>query len=100
VLEAGDGQASMAAVRHRMRHPARDEAAGTAAGRSMVVMRHRMHAVPEIAEPQAGRKESRTWRRWLSTFVSSTAIDCQVPSARRPPMTGMLTDGGASSGSK
>ena len=48
---------------------------------------------------QPGRKLSRTLRLVLSRFGSTSAIDCHVPSARRPPTTGTVTDGGMSSGS-
>ena len=41
---------------------------------------------------------SRTVRRALSRFGSSSAIDCHVPSAIRPPTTGTASDGEASSG--
>jgi hypothetical protein len=43
-------------------------------------------------------KLSTTVRRGLSALVSSSAIDCHVPSPRRPCSTGTLTDGGASRG--
>ena len=43
--------------------------------------------------------ESRTVRVGLSPFGSRRQIDCHVPRARRPPTTGTVSDGDASSGS-
>src|ERR1035441_10129564 len=44
------------------------------------------------------RKESRTWRSGLSTLRSTRAMDCHVPRARRPPITGMVAYGGTKAG--
>jgi len=40
--------------------------------------------------PQPGRNDRRTCRSGLSTFTSTSAIDCQVPSASRPLITGTV----------
>ena len=47
---------------------------------------------------QPARKLRRTVRVALSGFGSSRQIDCHVPSASRPPTTGTVSDGDASSG--
>ena len=47
---------------------------------------------------QPGRNERRTVRRRLSTFRSTRHTLCQVPSAMRPPSTGIDAYGGTSAG--
>ena len=49
-------------------------------------------------DAQPGRKLSRTVRVAWSSFGSSSATDCQVPSAMRPSTTGTTRDGETSSG--
>ncbi len=55
-------------------------------------------AAPHVASP--AMKDSRTVRVGLSPFGSRRQIDCHVPRARRPPTTGTVSDGDASSGSR
>ena len=61
--------------------------------------RDRARPKPHRDRSQPGRKPSRTVRVALSAFGSSRQIDCHVPSPIRPPTTGTVSDGGASSGS-
>src|SRR5688572_11773964 len=42
---------------------------------------------------QPPTKDRRTERCGLSVLVSTRQIDCQVPSAGRPSMTGMVSEG-------
>jgi hypothetical protein len=52
----------------------------------------------QVRQRYPRRKLRRTRRLSLSGFGSSNAIDCQVPSASRPPTTGTVSEGGAMSG--
>ena len=49
--------------------------------------------------PLSARNDSRTWRSGLSTLRSTSATDCQVPRASRPPITGSVAYGGTKAGS-
>ena len=48
---------------------------------------------------QASTKERRTFLVWLSTLVSTSTTDCQVPRVGRPSTTGMVTLGEMNAGS-
>ena len=50
---------------------------------------------PVEHSPQPARKASLTARVALSALGSSKAIDCHVPNVKRPPTTGIVTDGEA-----
>ena len=51
------------------------------------------------AWPLQPRNDSRTCRSGLSTFTSTSAMDCHVPSASLPPSTGTLAYGATNAGS-
>src|SRR5215472_17310568 len=54
---------------------------------------------PVATASPAGTNDRRTCRCGLSRFRSTTAIDCQVPSASDPPITGSTANGGTNAGS-
>ena len=105
---AGPGRPRDRGCRARARSiPTACACLSTGAGRPAV--RRRPSAVPArtadavrsggVRVGQPARKLRRTWRVALSALGSSSAIDCQVPSASRPASTGTVIDGAASSGS-
>ena len=62
--------------------------------------RSRRAAEPAAQPAQPATKLRRTVRVALSAFGSSRQIDCHVPSASRPPTTGTVSVGAASSGTR
>jgi len=68
----------------------------TTSGNSGRTLNLKLPTLPD----QPGKKVSRT-RRWgLSAFRSTRTRLCQVPSAMRPPVTGMTSDGLTKTGSR
>ena len=91
--------------------PAADSGAPCLARRPCRRRGNRPHRARSVARPlpplarlslpaQPGTKLRRTVRVALSAFGSSRQIDCQVPSAIRPPTTGTVSVGAASSGTR
>lgn len=52
----------------------------------------------EAGQPASVRNDNRTCRSGLSTLMSTSAIDCHVPSASAPPSTGTVAYGAIMAG--
>ena len=98
---ARGGRTSRAGRRQRRARMARGSAGRGGSGPRRA--RRMARALPPLARlspAQPDTKLSRTVRVALSAFGSSRQIDCHVPSAIRPPTTGTVSVGAASSGTR